>query len=105
MIYIKSGVKLEKDGVRIHDKTVKALIGVSNVFLKHGYDTTITSCLDGVHSVNSLHYKGKAMDFRTRHLPDLTLKRVVRDDIAAELGGEFDVVLESTHIHVEYDPD
>lgn len=68
-----------------------------------GRPAIVTSARDGEHSANSLHYKGKAIDLRTKDL-----QRGVASLYAAELqrilGSDYDVVLESTHIHVEYDP-
>lgn len=70
---------------------------------KTGQRCVITSGSDGKHGPNSLHYKGKALDIRINNLrPDqihpvyLTLKEC--------LGDQFDVVLESDHLHVEFDP-
>jgi hypothetical protein len=70
---------------------------------KTGQRCVITSGGDGKHGPNSLHYKGKALDLRTNNLrPEqvhpvyITLKEC--------LGAQFDVKLESDHIHVEFDP-
>ena len=63
----------------------------------------ITSCVDGTHGHNSLHYSGLAFDLRTRDLatdPGLVVQR-----LREALGAEFDVVLEPTHIHVEFQPE
>ena len=63
----------------------------------------ITSCSDGTHGPNSLHYVGMALDIRTRHLrPDQVHPVYVA--IKQALGEQFDVVLEGTHIHIEFDP-
>ena len=64
---------------------------------------TITSGSDGVHGPNSLHYQGKALDFRTRTLT-ASQKQAVFLSLTAALGTQFDVVLEDTHIHIEFDP-
>lgn len=63
----------------------------------------ITSASDGVHGPNSLHYKGKALDLRTNNIPRHALP-ALHADLKAALGPQFDVVLESDHIHVEWDP-
>ena len=65
---------------------------------------TITSVLEGAHMPTSLHYRGRAMDvvvegWPSRHDVVQTL-RALRE----ELGKDYDVVNESTHIHIEYDP-
>lgn len=66
---------------------------------------TITSMRDGKHKPTSLHYKGLAVDIRTRHLKyDDTINTVFEliHKMLTPLG--FDVVLEKTHLHIEYDP-
>ena len=66
-------------------------------------DLTVTSIKDGKHSANSLHYQGKAVDFRHRDREDHHPEVAVRE-LRRHLGKDYDVVLEPTHIHVEYDP-
>lgn len=62
----------------------------------------ITSARDGIHSAGSYHYYGYAVDFRTR---DLTPNEV--QDLylwmKSKLSIDYDVVVHSTHMHVEYD--
>ena len=72
-------------------------------YAKHGHTCVITSASDSKHGPNSLHYCGKALDIRTRDLQGL-VKVTLRDEIADALGPQFDVVLESDHIHMEFDP-
>ena len=67
------------------------------------YDCVITSANDSKHGPNSLHYKGQALDLRTRHLNEQGLQAVFHK-LKEALGSQFDVVLESDHIHLEYDP-
>ena len=66
----------------------------------------ITSANDSKHMVGSLHYENKAFDIRTRNIinkekfaPKWT------EAMQRELGGDYDVVWERTHLHVEYDPE
>ena len=66
------------------------------------YDCVITSANDSKHGPNSLHYKGQALDLRTRHLNGQGLQAVYHK-LKESLGEQFDVVLESDHIHLEYD--
>lgn len=68
-----------------------------------GHEATITSGKDGVHMTTSLHYAGLAVDVRTRDLSASQIE-AVRAALARELGSNFDVVVESDHIHIEYDP-
>ena len=70
---------------------------------KAGRDCIITSARDGKHSTNSLHYVGKALDMRTRDLTDAQIQALA-GELREWLGPDFDVVVERTHIHVEYDP-
>jgi hypothetical protein len=64
---------------------------------------TLTACLDGKHKEGSLHYKGFAVDIRSKHIPE-EKKDSVLAAIKATLGRDYDVILEATHIHLEYDP-
>ena len=66
-------------------------------------DLTVTSITDGEHSANSLHYQGRAIDLRNRNLEDHEQEVALRE-LRRHLGKDYDVVLEPTHIHVEYDP-
>ena len=66
------------------------------------YDCVITSASDGKHGPNSLHYKGQALDLRTRHLNGQGLQSVYHK-LKESLGDQFDVVLEADHIHIEFD--
>lgn len=94
---LKQNVRLEG----ISPIIVLALTIVANVFAEHGQDLVITSVTDGKHMEDSLHYAGRAADVRK---PAYTHIHKLVDDIAIALGDSFDVVLEPTHIHIEYDP-
>lgn len=76
---------------------------VAQVWTARGLTATVTSGLDSTHSANSLHYVGLAEDYRTRDVPADQLSSMVAD-VRARLGTDYDVVLESDHLHVEYDP-
>ena len=67
------------------------------------YACVITSGSDGTHGPNSRHDKGNALDLRTNTILPEQLPQVVKD-LKWALGAQFDVVLESDHIHVEFDP-
>lgn len=95
-----------KEGVRaagIRAEVALAAAIANHVYKAHGYDLVITSLLDGKHSATSLHYAGAAMDLRTRHLKPGDADAIV-SDLSDALGQDFDVVLESDHIHVEFQP-
>lgn len=69
----------------------------------------ITSANDGTHMQGSLHYTGLAVDLRTRDLAPATIA-LLAAKLRARLNGNentnlpYQVVLETTHVHVEYDP-
>ena len=67
------------------------------------FDCIFTSITDGEHSPNSLHHKGQAFDLRTRNLSKERVVALARR-MRARLGKEYDVVIERTHIHCEFDP-
>ena len=67
-----------------------------------GYEVTITSGCDGKHEPNSSHYKGKAFDFRIRDFPEDKSLTVWRDRVQRALGNCYFVLLEETHLHVQY---
>ena len=97
---IKSNVSIRN----IRPQMVLAAMVVAQYCEEINAECTITSGDDGTHGADSLHPYGLALDFRNR---DLTMseKESMREQIAKRLGPDFDVVLESTHLHVEYDPD
>ena len=67
-----------------------------------GKSLTVTSTNDGKHMKGSFHYKDLAFDLRTWYLSASEQKKLVKD-AKAELGKDYDIVIEKTHIHVEYD--
>jgi hypothetical protein len=104
---LKPGVSLR--GVK--PETVAGMHIADGVCNDRFYELVITSVTDGKHSPNSLHYVGYAFDMRTRYAFDMRtrgLPQVLQNNLAADLrealGQEFDVVLEKTHIHVEFQP-
>lgn len=97
---IKKGVVL----VMIGGSPLCFLIEVATkVFESAGYDCTITAALEGEHSDNSSHYKLLALDFRKREIPTDELPDILKH-LRAELGKDYDVIEEKTHIHVQYKP-
>lgn len=101
--------------MRVKDNTVSlvglttqalfAMIVAEQVAIAHGAELVITSGTEAnvKHSLTSLHYSGNAFDMRTRFWQPAEIKQV-RDEIAARLGIHFDVIIEKTHIHIEYQP-
>lgn len=87
----------------IRPEMAVALVAADAAYRGIGQECVVTSCTDGRHGRGSLHYKGLALDFRTRHMESGQADDV-EADMRAGLGGEFDVVVEATHIHCEFDP-
>lgn len=94
---LKDGVNLE--GVQW--QMFKAAVIAEAVFAKYGSELIITSANDGKHMDGSLHYKGCALDLRTWHIAGRE-GEVIRE-LQRALGDDFDIVLESDHIHLELD--
>lgn len=59
----------------------------------------ITCGSDGDHGISSLHPYGLALDFRLPPNP-----QVAAAEMRKELGCNYDIIVEKTHIHSEYDP-
>ena len=81
-------------------------LGISEmVYRSNGLALTVTSLTDSHEDrPASLHNKGLAVDLRTRNIP-LGLLSTVHGSLVSILKPMgFDVVLESNHIHVEWDP-
>ncbi len=96
---LKKGVKL----LGMTPQIALAIGVVDSVYREHGKDLVVTSVTDGRHGSGSLHYKGLALDCRTRFF-DRETALIVTDQCKKRLGGEFDIVLEDDHLHVEWDP-
>jgi len=95
-----------KPGVEITCMSVWLLEGIlaaHELYVREGLPFTITSLTDGKHSPKSLHYIGKAFDLRTHDLGSKSTPHGVAMKLRAALGGDYDVVVETDHIHVEYD--
>lgn len=96
-----------KDGVEMTDidwDVMAPVLGTAAEIWKLLHQKlVITSACDGVHMEGSKHYIGHAFDFRTYYF-DKKTQYLARDFLAASLGDDYDVVVESDHMHVEYDP-
>lgn len=99
MKHIKDGVSL----VKLAQVMLDACLTMQEVFTKHNVDFVITAGDDGNHMTGSLHYRGYAVDLRSRHL-GLVQQALILSDIKLQLGNDFDCILEGDHVHVEYDP-
>lgn len=98
---VKPGVELPD----LTDPNVARIVDVaSRAFAKHGLEAVITSGLEGEHMIGSLHPKGKAIDWRRWQSDAIGVTAQVVADMRQELGPRYDVILEGTHIHTEFDP-
>lgn len=96
-----------KSGVRLADLSPQMVLAALIVDQLCGGQSMITSANDSKHRDASLHYKGRALDFRTHDYAGD--KHLLRDNVKEQLGADFDIVLEAEgtdneHLHVEYDP-
>ena len=103
---IKQGVSIEKLDIRMQ----RVLKAVEIIWKSHGEEAVITAgdkftYENGkfIHSVGSLHPFGLALDFRHRYFSG-PVKAIIANELENELGSDYDVVIERTHIHIEYDP-
>lgn len=86
---------------------VLAMHIADQVWVEHGSEQcVVTSVTDGSHSRNSLHYVGLAFDLRIwAWKDDAAAVQGAAVDLQGRLGDSFDVVVESSHVHVEYQPE
>lgn len=70
---------------------------IERIAAAHGEDLVITSIREGTHSPGTLHHQGDAFDMRP-------LQKVTIADIKKQVGQDIDIINESNHWHVEYDP-
>jgi hypothetical protein len=97
---LKPGASL----IGVSDHMFIAALVVEGVYQAYGFhECVITSGNDGKHSAESLHYKGRALDFRTWHIHPESLVKMAAD-IRAKLGLHYDVIIEHDHLHIEHDP-
>jgi len=99
MLSLKAGVRIT--GMR--PEILLAAVAAMEVYKAAGHDLTITACVDGRHTTGSLHYAGAAIDIRTRDLPPADVPKLMAQ-IKECVGGDFDVLLETDHIHIEFQP-
>lgn len=93
---IKAGVDIS----RLRPEIRKKLPGIEVIVWQYGgNELTITSTYEGLHSAGSLHYANLAIDIRRYPKEEIGYK-----EIKEWLGEDYDVILEASHIHIEYDP-
>lgn len=97
-----------KPGVTFYETfkpTTRRMIDAAEyVFGQYGIAPVITSGTDGTHRATSLHYSGDALDFRRWDADRVGVTQEVLNGLRYYLGDAYDVILESDHFHIEYDP-
>ncbi len=97
-----------KNGVSLKGVQAVTTLGMqmaARAFAEMGQkEMWITSVTDGTHKKGSFHYVGLAFDVRTRMFAEAEVEKLA-DVLKRILGNEWDVVVEATHIHIEFDPD
>lgn len=110
MIFLKAGVSLDK----LTPQALFGMVVLDQILESKQRDLVVTSAgqevaerqpgAKQIHKFGSLHYSGRAFDFRTSTLPSPASVQDVIAMARIRLGPEFDVVMEADHGHVEYDP-
>ena len=90
-VWIKEGVCGD-----LCPELTKELGRVINYFYAYHEDFFITSRREGNHIPGSFHYIGRAVDFCKQGIDFDDLKKIISRD--------FDLINESNHFHLEYDP-
>ena len=95
-----------KPGVTMKGVCPEMVLGLiivdSVVWRQFQVDPVVTSITDGKHMSGSRHYLGYAADLRIWGIEDKIASVVPA--LQHALGENFDVVHESDHIHLEFDP-
>lgn len=98
IVRVLEGVHL--DG--LHHTMLRVLMAACWIWEQHGVTVLwVTSAVRPDHALGSLHPSGRALDLRRWGLRDPV---AATKELAAWLGTDYDVVLESDHVHVEFDP-
>lgn len=105
MLSIKPGAKIEG----LQPEMVLGLMIISSIFECYNYNCVLTEATGSQHMENSLHYKGLAVDLRTKHINNLATKIEIVHRCSEALGKDFDVVFEgqgqdNEHLHCEWQP-
>ncbi len=104
MLSLKQG-EIPASAAGFKPEILLAIMVADGAYTQYGHECVITSGTDGEHSEGSLHYEGLAVDFRTvRHgMGDDEIESLAAV-LRKRLGQDYEVVVEATHIHVEFDP-
>lgn len=105
-IKLPSGYYIAKASVRhngLQPEITNILPEIERIWRKYGQEVVVTSAMDGTHMHNSKHYEGLAIDLRTRYFDKIDRLNAFYE-LKNALGSDYDVVMEISHLHVEYDP-
>lgn len=98
-IDVKDSVKFK----RITREVLQILKFALSVWSIYDKTPTITSAHDSHDNrPKSLHNKDLALDFRIRDLTKTEIRNIIKD-LRSFLSDKYDIVLESDHIHIEWD--
>lgn len=103
-LYLKESVKI--NGAHFYPEMVAIInaLRATAPLLTDGA-IWITSANDSKHMEGSLHYKNRAFDIRIWNIVGgHGIHRVWCEKIRSILGTDYDIILETDHIHIEYDP-
>ena len=102
MLRLKHGVDLRG----LQPPLIFALVALDSLCNSYNASYLITSVCDDAPGrlPDSLHRKGLAFDFTILNPTRILTYSLASDILTSALGPQFDVVLESDHIHVEFDP-
>ena len=93
---IKAGVDISRLKPEIRKKLTEiAMI----LYATEERELIVTSTCEGSHAEGSLHYANLAIDIRQKRKSNLAFNEIKR-----QLGKDYNVVLKTDHIHIEYDP-
>lgn len=98
-------MQIKDSSVKIHGLQIQMLPVLKNaghIWKDMGEELVVTSARDGIHSAGSLHYYGYAVDFRSRYFSRRGVG-IVANRLRDTLGSDYQVIVHSTHIHVEYE--
>ncbi len=93
------GAEVRVFGIR--PELLLALVVADELYHKKDETLIIYHLMDGEHMKGSLHYVGSAGDLS---VPQLSNPLAMVTDLRAALGSDYDVVYETTHIHIEFQP-
>ena len=85
---------------RLRFKARQALWLLVHLCELEGQSLVITHTFDGTHKEGSLHFKNRAFDM----LPPKREKALILSQAKTMMGPDWDIIDETDHIHVEYDP-